>query len=43
MHEDEGRKDVIDMLKKVVTSLEVNRIHNACLDLTSIFFDIRFP
>jgi hypothetical protein len=40
MHEDKGRKDVIE---KVVTSLEVNRIQNARLHLTSIFFDIRVP
>jgi hypothetical protein len=41
MHEDKGRKDVIDVFKKFC--LEANRTHNAHLHLTSIFFDIRVP
>jgi hypothetical protein len=39
MHEDKGRKDVIDVLK----SLEANKTLDARLNLTSIFFDIRVP
>ena len=38
MHEDKGRKDVIDSVEKVVISLEAIKTHNACLHLTSIFF-----
>jgi hypothetical protein len=38
MHKDKGRKDVVDSAEKVVTSLEVNKSHNAGLHLTSIFF-----
>jgi hypothetical protein len=37
MHKNEGRKDVIDSVEKVVTSLEVNKTHNAGLHLTSIY------
>jgi hypothetical protein len=38
MHKDKGRKDVIDSVEKVVTSLEVNKSHNASLHLTLILF-----